>query len=127
MLRNEQGASLIEIIVALVIFALGVSMAMRTLPDSNSVTNKSRNMTKATNLAQQKLEELLALSYDHGDLNAGTHNDASNPVDVHYNRSWVVAANTPVTDMKRIQVSVIYPPAGASDVVTLTTSITAKR
>jgi Tfp pilus assembly protein PilV len=124
MLKSNQGTSLLEIMVAMTVFTTGVTLAMRTLPESNSATTVSRNMATATNMAQEKLEELLNLEYENADLNDGTHNDPGNPIDEHFTRTWSVVANSPVTNMKTVQVTVAYPPGGANDEVTLTTTIT---
>jgi prepilin-type N-terminal cleavage/methylation domain-containing protein len=123
----NRGLSLVEIMVAMTIFGIGVSLAMRTLPDSNSATTKSRNMAKATNLAQQKLEELLQLDYSDDKLGSGIHNDPKNPIDSHFTRTWNVEADTPVADMKTIDVAVVYPPGEANDRVELVTTITIGR
>jgi prepilin-type N-terminal cleavage/methylation domain-containing protein len=123
----NKGLSLVEIMVAMTIFGIGVSMALRTLPDSNSATTKSRNMAKATNLAQQKLEELLQLDYSDDNLGDGTHNDPKNPIDVHFAREWIVKADSPVANMKTVDVKVTYPPGEANDSVELVTTITIGR
>jgi Tfp pilus assembly protein PilV len=118
---------MVEIMVALTVFTVGVSVAMRALPESKSSTNKSRNMTKATNIAQEKLEALLDLEYDDSQLNDGVHIDVENPIDTYFTRSWSVAADTPVASMKTIEVTVAYPPYEKNDKVTLTTAITIGR
>lgn len=124
MLKSDKGISLVEIMVAMTLFTAGVTLAMRSLPESNSATTVSRNMAKATNIAQEKLEELLNLEYENTDLNDGKHNDTENPIDEHFTRTWSIVADSPVTDMKTVEVTVVYPPGGANDEVTLTTTIT---
>lgn len=127
LIQCNKGISLVEIMVAMTVFSIGVTMAMRTLPDSNSATTKSRNMANATNIAQQKLEELLELDYDNADLSDGIHNDTKNPIDSHFIRSWSVQADTPVANMKTVEVTVVYPPGEANDNVALVTTITIGR
>jgi prepilin-type N-terminal cleavage/methylation domain-containing protein len=126
MLKSDRGITLLEIAIALVILALGISMAMRTLPMSTSSTTKGANLTKATNLAQEKVEELMDLDFNNSELSAGTHDD-TNTIDDKFSRYWTVVANSPVTDMKTITVTVAYPPGGADDNVTITTTMTSGR
>jgi prepilin-type N-terminal cleavage/methylation domain-containing protein len=127
MLKSQRGASLVEIMVALVIFGIGVTMAIRNLPEGNAKTTRSRNMSIAVNLAQEKLEDLMALPFTDADLTAGTHNDPDNPLRQHFNRSWTVVDDSPITDMKSVSVSVTFPTAGADDVRTLRTFISSRQ
>ena len=127
MWRSQKGFSLIEIMVTLVVFGIGISMALKMLPSSNAISTRSRNMTIATNLASEKLEGLMGFSYDHAELNAGNHQDPDNPIDQHYRRSWDVIVDNPVQGMKRISVSVTFPTAKRDSTVILNTFITTKR
>lgn len=127
MLKSEKGIGLIEILIALVLFGAGLSLALRTLPDSNVTMTRGRNITKATNLAQEKIEDLMAAPFSDADLTAGTHNDVENPIDRHFTRSWVVADDTPVQGMKTVDVTVSFETASNDSTVTVTTFITSRR
>lgn len=127
MLKSEKGVGLIEIMIALVLFGMGISFALRTLPDSNVIMTRGRNITMATNLAQEKMEELMAVSYGDGDLNAGTHNDTENPIDRHFTRSWVVTDDTPLQSMKTVAVTVSFETASNDSSVTIRSFITSRR
>ncbi|UCF05582.1 MAG: type II secretion system protein [bacterium] len=127
MLQSQKGIGLIEIIIAMLIFGVGIMAAIRTLPDSNTATTRARNLTVATNLAQEKIEELMALPYNNADLSAGNHNDPLNPLEIHYTRTWNVTNNVPVTGMKRITVTVSYESASKDNSVTLNTYLTSRR
>ena len=126
-LGSNRGVSLVEIMVALTIFTAGVAVAMRTLPEGNASTTKSRNMAVSTSLAEEKLEELMNFDYDDMNLSDGLHMDSQNPIDSHFTRSWNVTADSPVAGMKTLSVTVEYPPYGANDKVTLATAITIGR
>jgi Tfp pilus assembly protein PilV len=119
--RNEKGASVVEIMVALVIFAIGLVAAVRVLPESSVKTTRSRNKTIAVNIAQEKIEELMAAGYQDADLTAGAHDDPGNPIRNHYNRAWTITDNTPVDGMKMISVTVVFPTASADSAATLRT------
>jgi prepilin-type N-terminal cleavage/methylation domain-containing protein len=127
MLKSEKGVGLIEIIIAMLIFAIGITAAIRTLPVSNAATSRANNLTKATNLAQQKIEELMGAPFNNADLTAGTHNDQDNPLERIFTRTWEVTDNTPVADMKTVTVTVTYLSGSNDNAVTLSTYLTSRR
>lgn len=127
MLQSEKGIGLIELIIAMLIFGVGISAAMRVLPESNTATTRARNLTTATNFAQQKIEQLMGLPFKHADLAAGAHNDPDNPLEIHYTRTWTVRDDVPVADMKEITVTVTYDSGNPDNAATLTTYLTSRR
>jgi prepilin-type N-terminal cleavage/methylation domain-containing protein len=127
MLKSEKGFGLVEIIIALLIFAIGITAAIMTLPVSNRATTRSRNLTMSTNLAQQKIEELMGAPFNNADLTAGTHNDPDNPIERIYTRTWTVTDNDPVADMKTVTVTVTYLSDNKDNAVTLSTYLTSRR
>ncbi len=127
MLQSEKGIGLIEIIVAMLIFAIGITAAIRTLPVSNAATTRARNLTMATNLAQQKIEILMGTPFNNADLTAGAHNDQNNPIERIYTRTWTVTDNDPLVDMKTVTVTVTYLSGSKDNAVTLSTYMTSRR
>jgi type IV pilus assembly protein PilV len=127
MLKSEKGIGLIEIIIAMLIFAIGITAAIRTLPVSNTATTRSRNLTEATNLAQQKIEELMGTPFNDAELSTGDHNDPNNPLERIYTRTWTVTDNDPVVDMKSVTVTVTYLSGNKDNSVTLSTYLTSRR
>jgi prepilin-type N-terminal cleavage/methylation domain-containing protein len=127
MLKSQRGVGLIEIVIAMLIFGIGIAAAMRTLPDSNFATTRARNISVATNLAQEKIEALMGTALTSTDLSAGNHNDPLNPLERHFTRSWTVADDTPLVGMKRLSVTVTYAGGGNDRSVTLTTFLTSRR
>jgi len=127
MWRNQRGASVLEIMVALVILGVGLVAAMRTLPESSAKTTRSRNKSIALNLAQEKIEDLMGRSYAHADLAAGNHDDPDNPVRNNFNRAWTVADDTPVNGMKMISVSVTFGTSSADSSATLRTFMSSRQ
>jgi type II secretory pathway pseudopilin PulG len=126
MLRSKDGIGLVEILVAMAILGLGITMVMRTLPDSSTATTRARNVSKATNLAQEKLERLMDTPYTDADLASGDHKDPDNPIEGAFTRTWTVQDDTPYTDMKRILVTVGYPTAKSDSTVTIDSIISAR-
>lgn len=127
MLKSQKGVGLIEIIVAMLIFGVGIAAAMRTLPDSNRATSRARNVSVATNLAQEKIEALMGTPLTSAELTAGTHNDPRNPLERVFTRTWTVTDNVPLVSMKRLVVTVTYAGGGNDRAVTLTTFLTPRR
>jgi len=101
------GFTLIEILVAMVVFAiasLGLAMGVTSVMRSNQ---RSYMASIATNLAQDKLEELKAMS----PVNVISCNiNCDNPVPttdgVEFTRTWNVVDSSPVTGVKQIDVTV---------------------
>ena len=127
MLKKDSGIGLIEILIALVLFGMGISMVLRTLPDSNVAMTRGRNITTATNLAQEKMEELMGIPFSDGDLTSGNHADTVNPIERHFTRTWTVTDDVPIQGMKTIAVSVSFETANSDSTVTLRTFVTSRR
>jgi type II secretory pathway pseudopilin PulG len=113
--------------IALLIFAIGIAAAIQTLPNSNTATTRARNLTIATNLAQEKIEELIGLPFNSADLNSGNHADPRNPLERIFTRTWNVADNVPLVDMKQVTVTVSFESGSNDNSVTLDTYITSRR
>lgn len=113
--------------IAMLIFGVGITAALRTLPDSNKATSRARNLTVATNLAQQKMEQLVGSPFSGADLTAGNHVDPENPINIHFTRNWTVRDNSPLTDMKTVTVTVTYTSGSSDNSATLTTYLTSRR
>ncbi len=108
-LKDQKGLTLVELLVVCVILAIAFIGLLGLFPLGSRNISESRSRTIATQLAQEKMEVLLNLSEDSGDLTAGTHSDPFNPIRSDFNRYWRVIDNSPVNRMKRIEVWVTYP------------------
>jgi type IV pilus assembly protein PilV len=106
---GNEGFTLLEVIVAISILTVGL-LAVGTMQVSaiygNSIANK---VTKATSIAEDKLEQLLTLQYSltatHPDLSEGNHGPIDQP---GYSMSWRVDNNTPFPNTKAITVTVSW-------------------
>jgi prepilin-type N-terminal cleavage/methylation domain-containing protein len=74
-MKNRPGFSLIELMIAVLLFTLGVTAFASLFPASMRMRSKSENVTRATTLAQQKIEQLRARPY--ADLNYTTLQSAN--------------------------------------------------
>lgn len=121
-LPRGRGFTLVEALVAMAVFALGLS-ALMPLAVTNVRANQGAGVrTQAVALAQQKLEHVRALAYDDVlALAAGTET-----VDGVFTRSWsfppppLLAGDG--TDIRRVLVTVSWDlgPRGAGSVSLLT-------
>lgn len=126
-IRHAQGFSLIEVLVAMCLFSIGILALAQMQIVSMSGNSTSRRITGAATLAESKLEELKSLSYADADL---TDKDASGDAGYGtaglddedgdadgsetgvtimgqaYDVFWNVAADSPVSDSKTIRVIV---------------------
>jgi len=125
--ESQKGIGLIEVVIAILIFGLGITAALRTVPDSNRAAMRAQNLTMATNLAQEKIEGLMGAPFADADLAAGSHVDAGNPLGRIYTRTWTVTDNVPIPDMKQVVVTVTFLGAGNDNAVSLTTYLTPRR
>lgn len=110
--KGSQGYTLIEVLIALSIFSLGIlAVGAMQITSTNSYTG-ARIHTEEYSWVVDQIERLTALDYDHPDLVA-TEPPAT-PLLPHldprpkgpYTVSWTVVDNSPVTGAKRIAVTV---------------------
>lgn len=105
--RHEQGFTLIEVVVALTILAIGIIGLSVVFPLAIRDVGKSGSATRGVQLCQQKLEDVQMLGYDDPLLDAGyTHADSLNPIDGVYDRTWVITEDEPLVGCKLIEVTV---------------------
>ena len=102
--NKNQGYTLIEVLIAMAIFALGF-LALATIQIKSITQNASAKMyTEATTMAVESLERLISLPYDHSDLNQG--NNPHRLTSGGYTIEWNIQNDTPVTATKTIVVKV---------------------
>ena len=114
LLRNQDGFSLIEAMVAaalLAIISLGSALGADRAVRQNVY---SRTLAAATTLAHDKIEELQSKVATDAQLTAGNHVDADNPLNPNgttagmYTRSWDVTDNTPANGLKTVKVIITW-------------------
>jgi type IV pilus assembly protein PilV len=105
-LGNNKGFSLLEILVAITVFSVGL-LGMATLTTGIIRGNlASENLTTATTLAQDQMENVIRIGYTGAsskDENYG--NIADYPL---YKRVTVIDNNKPAADMKTMTVTVSW-------------------
>ena len=117
--RSQQGGfSLVEAMVALLIFGIGTIMLMQLAPKATQYANHGRKLSEATGLAQGLIEELRALPSNDPLLQAGTFTDSTQ---VGFVRTWEVTDNNPINGMKRVEVNVSFETLRPDSVATVIT------
>ena len=132
---NEKGFSLIEILIAIAVFAIGILAVGKMQITAIKGNYFANDITKATTLAQDRMERLISLSYADslnddadGDGTAGLddtnatadHNDPNNPIDGRYNISWNIDSDYYINNTKTIRVIVKWTDKGVPRSMSLT-------
>jgi prepilin-type N-terminal cleavage/methylation domain-containing protein len=112
-MKNQRGFTLLEILVALTIFALGVLAVASMQMHAIRANNFSDTLTEATTLASDRMEKFMALNYGDPDLDLGDHA----PVTIgHHTISWNVV-DGPLADTKRVSITVTWSERGSQRTV----------
>jgi type IV pilus assembly protein PilV len=116
--QKDQGFTLIEVLIALTIFAVGLLAVAAMQTSAITVNSTAGQITTRMTWAQDKLEELMALPYsdplleDLGDPPSGTdsagnlHQETISEGSVNYTILWTVTDDTLITGTKLITVTV---------------------
>lgn len=122
-MKNRPGLTLIEVMIAVLVLSFAVAVFAPLYPASMRLRSKAENVTRATTLAQQKLEQVRALPYTsltYSGLQTNSVIDAS-PTTSPYSFTSVdslasklpqgagtLTLSTPATDLKQIDVTVTW-------------------
>jgi len=114
----------VELLAALLIFGIGLVALAQVLPRGMETRDRGRRITVATQLAREQVETLRSIPYDHVDLSAGQHVDDEELFNGRYRRRWTVQDDTPIPDMKRIEVRVAFSTSEADSEAVIVTQRT---
>jgi len=115
------GFTLLEVLITLVILSVGM-LALASLQVMAIKGNSfGQQMTVASTVAQNKLEELRELEFDA--VLTGYDNCTDDANGVRYTRHWTVQDDTPQPDMKTVRVSVTWTGCEAGRSVAVATII----
>lgn len=89
---TNDGFTILEVVMAVSIFAIGILGVAALQTAAIKTISSSNYMTTGTTNAQDKVEELMELSFSDADLSIGDHTEQNPPSG--YTITWNVAANT---------------------------------
>jgi prepilin-type N-terminal cleavage/methylation domain-containing protein len=113
---NDQGMTLVEILVAITVLCVGLLAVAILFPRSSTNIDYGGNISQATALAQEKIEELR-----NTDFNSIT---GGNDSPTGYTRTWTVAdAGSPPFRLRTVTVTVSWAAPGRPANVVLQTFI----
>ena len=101
--KSDAGFTLIEILIAISIFAVGM-LAVASMQISGLQGNATANvLSGAAAWGADRVETLIALPYDHADLDPGVVKTAT---EGRYTIEWQVTEGVPLDNVKTIAVTV---------------------
>ncbi len=115
-MSDERGFTMIEVMIGIgLIMLVTAGMAMSTI-GSIRTTALSSQMTTASSLVHDKIEQLRSLdpSTNPADLIAGDHLEAAGTINHHgdgggaFTRTWVVTEDAPILGVSQVVVSVAW-------------------
>jgi type IV pilus modification protein PilV len=109
--NNNQGFTLIEVLIAMSIFAIGFLAVAAMQITANKSTRRAVEVTEATAIASDRMERLMALPYSDGLLASGNHTDNQGKYDIQWGvvafSDVIITGTTPV-DAKTINLNVSW-------------------
>ena len=100
-IRSQCGFTLIEIMIAITVFAIGV-LGISKMQIASIFGNKSAiEFTEAATWNSSKIENMLLLAYNDVELNSGATGQIIQGI---YTINWTVTQGDPVPNVKRINV-----------------------
>lgn len=106
MKNNNQGFTLLEVILSMSILAVGI-LSMGALQTSSvCLNNNASDITEAVRWASDKMEYLISLDYDSDELDADTYSETIDD----FNVEWVITDDGPGTPAtyKTITITITY-------------------
>ncbi len=100
--KNENGFTLIEVLIALVILSFGIlAVAKMQITSVGSNTN-SRKYTEASTWGTSIIESIMSTAYDDASLTTGNDNNGI------YTAQWTVTESDPISNVKQFNIVVTW-------------------
>ncbi len=121
----ERGASLIELMIALVVLSLGILAVAQLFPAGARGQVSDRMMTSGSYYAQEKIEELQRLAWSDPALTDGRHPPGTATEALGTTGKWrrhydISTLPAPLDNLKRVTVTVAWTFMGARNVQSTT-------
>ena len=121
---KEQGFTLIEIMIAMVVFLIGILGVTAMQISAVKGNSSASGLSEAVIIAQDKMEELMMLDYQTAAVlfngnHADVHDSGQASTFTQYNISWNITDNAPANELKTIIVTVTWTQNGVNRLVVL--------
>ena len=117
--RSVGGFSLVELIFAMVLLAIGLLGVAAVFPLGTRFVSAGKITSTAAALSAEKMEELQSLPADDAQLQEGSYSDEVTP----YSRTWTITDDVPMAGMKQLQVTTSWESPQGTRNVTLDTYV----
>ncbi len=111
-MRKQDGFSLLEVLIAVSIFSVGLLAVASMQMTAAKGNHFSGALTEASYLAMDQMETLLSLPYTDDDLAAGGHPDPPLTESI-YTVTWNVAEDETTDNTKTIDVTIAWTERGS--------------
>ena len=116
---SELGSTLIEMLIAIVVLALGILAIGRMFPTGSRAQMQDHMLTGANNYAQEKIEDLSTHAWTDTALTVGRHPGGSAAEAIGSSGQWqryynITQLTAPLDNLKKVDVTVTYIGAGLS-------------
>ncbi|MDP1568881.1 MAG: prepilin-type N-terminal cleavage/methylation domain-containing protein [Vicinamibacterales bacterium] len=114
--RNDSGFTLVEVLVAMLVFTVGIIALAQLMAVTMQMQAHGRNQTSAVRLAQDKLDQLMSLNFDtSAEVQITGENSLDENIDNYfdtdiqgYTRRWLIEAGPDGNaDLRQITIRVI--------------------
>ena len=113
-----KGFTLIEVLIVMAIFSIGILAVAAMQMTSTKGNASARRMTEATALAENQIENLMQLAYDHADHTPinNPHGGRQGPYPVNWNATEIDLDADGTNDSKTVDVTVSWSYGGDRNV-----------
>ena len=115
MIKNQDGFTIIELLISMVILVVGILTLQLLQITAIKGNYSSKKISEATNLAENKIEELVNLNYNDGDLAEGLYVETQDGYDI----SWDVSDDAEVNGTKTLAISVTWSDGGIQRTISI--------
>lgn len=102
---NENGFTIIEVLIAMAIFAIGIlGVAKMQITSVNGNTN-ARKYTEGSTWGTSQIENIISTAYNDATITAGPYGPVTQGI---YTINWTVTDSDPVPNVKKIKIIVTW-------------------
>ncbi len=102
---NDQGFTIIEVLMALAIFAIGILAVAKMQLTSVNGNTSARKYTEASTWGVSEIENIMSTAYDDAALDDGTTGTVVQGI---YTVNWTVTEAVPIPNVKQINIVVTW-------------------